>query len=1051
MAIAHYARDERPCGAAKVRVLTDGTRRPHATRLDTLYVGLILLWMGAFPVPGWAQTGDQASVQGVVRDATGAVIPGVTVSVRQPGKDAVTALTNESGLYRFPVLPVGVYALHAERTGFATLRVEGIELHVGAHVTKDLMLRAPTYPEEVTVSRELPLIEMSRSQVSATIDSRSIAGLPVNGRDFTSFTLLVPGVTMDIRGGLSFGGQRAMNSVLVDGISSNDNYWGQAIGGEGFPVMGQSDYHLGVETVQEFQVNSTAYSAEVGRAGGGVVNVITKSGTDRFHGTAFEFYRDKSLNANSTVNKRLGLPKDPFHFHQFGGVLGGPVVRRQLSFFAGYDSLRSNVANGVSLNLPPSFALSPDSVTAASQQRALDYLRQRAASWSFPRWQDDWLAKLDWQMTPAHALSIRWSRKRGDAAFAGFPQQSRENALPVSDSIDIVAGSLTSTLSPSLVNVSRLAYTVKDMAFLPVVGDPMADVFEQRALVLTIGRSPGASQDIRNHRVQWSDTVSWVHGKHAVKVGADVMLDRITYFTAQNFAGRYLFLSLASFGESLEGTPQPRPRESFLQSFSDFGTPGMTTHPDTDEYAAFIQDEWRVASTLTVNAGLRYDLQMMGKPPLRHPSPELVELGLDTSFRPTDIGNVAPRLGLAWSPAGNGKFVARGGYGVFYAPTPSALAARAHFYNGISVQLQTFRFGTAAAELIPSYPNTVCGPPDPSGVAPSCPPPPGKPLLMLFSPTYREPYTQQGSAGIEFAPRNGLSVSVSYLVVRGSHLQWVRDVNLAGPTTPEAIGVANTSTRLVYQKYTQPRPLAGFDRVSLFDSGGSSTYHGMAVYVNKRFSHQSQFSVSYTLSKTTDDNPNVYALNPGGNDNFLLSDPLHPSADRSASVNDQRHRFVLSGLWQPNAANSLSRTARAFLGGWDIAAIMTAQSGRPYSGLVNSDLNNDGNFQTDRTPGLGRNTFYLPALVSLDLRLARSLRLGAQAKMQIIAEAFNTLNHPNVTAANTIQYAVTGELNDCGIAGTPCLMPLNTSLTAFGTPTATAGPRIVQFGVKFLF
>jgi len=279
----------------------------------------------------------------------------------------------------------------------------------------------------------------------------------------------------------------------------------------------------------------------------------------------------------------------------------------------------------------------------------------------------------------------------------------------------------------------------------------------------------------------------------------------------------------------------------------------------------------------------------------------------------------------------------------------------------------------------------------------------------------------------------------------------VRDINLAGPTTPATIGIAGTSTRLSYQKYTQPRPLADFDRVSVFDSGGNSLYHGLTVSVNKRFSHQYGLSLSYTLSKATDDNPDVYAINPVGTDAQLLSDPLHPEADRSASVNDQRHRLVLSGLWQLNYASALSRTARAFLDGWDVAAVLTAQSGRPYSGLVNLDLNNDGNLQTDRTPGLGRNTFYLPARISLDLRLARSLPLGARARLQIITEAFNLLNYANVTAVNNTQYAVTYLSIDCGLAGTPCLMPWNTGPAAFGTATETAGPRIVQFALKLHF
>ena len=258
-------------------------------------------------------------------------------------------------------------------------------------------------------------------------------------------------------------------------------------------------------------------------------------------------------------------------------------------------------------------------------------------------------------------------------------------------------------------------------------------------------------------------------------------------------------------------------------------------------------------------------------------------------------------------------------------------------------------------------------------------------------------------------------------------------------------------TRFTYDTYTRPRPLAGFDRVSIFDSNGSSVFHGLVVCANKRLSHDYQLSLSYTLSKTVDDNPDVYAVNPGGTDSELLSDPLNPRADHSASVNDRRHRFVMSGIWQLSYADALSGTAHAILSGWNVAGILTAQSGQPYSGLVSSDLNNDGNFQTDRTPGLGRNTFSLPAVVSVDVRLARSLPLGGRRKLQVMAEAFNLLNHANVTAVNNTQYSVSDSSAACGIAGTPCLLPQDTGLAAFGTPTATAGARIVQLGVKLIF
>ena len=220
--------------------------------------------------------------------------------------------------------------------------------------------------------------------------------------------------------------------------------------------------------------------------------------------------------------------------------------------------------------------------------------------------------------------------------------------------------------------------------------------------------------------------------------------------------------------------------------------------------------------------------------------------------------------------------------------------------------------------------------------------------------------------------------------------------------------------------------------------------------MNKRFSRNFQALASYTLSKVIDNNPNVYALNPGPDASALVQDPTDPRSDRGPGSNDQRHRFTLAAVWTPNYGNSLPTVARAVLRGWELSGILTAQSGQPYSGLINFDLNNDGVFATDRTPGLGRNSYYMPASVSLDPRLTRNISIGERAKLQIIWESFNVLNHSNITGVNDAQYTVSGFSSDCGIAPSPCLVPQNQGL-AFGTPIFSSGPRIMQLAVKVTF
>jgi hypothetical protein len=1003
-------------------------------------------------LPAAAQSGNQGSLEGTVSDPSGALVPRAAVQAKQVSTSATFhTTTNQAGLFRFPVLPVGTYELTVQVPGFATLIRKDVVVTISARLILPLALALSGQSETMVVSGRTAVVETTRAQVSATVDNRAISNLPVNGREFISFALLTPGVTTDVRGGLSFAGQRAMNSLLVDGVDQNTSFFQQPVGGEGFSGGGDSRYLVSQDAVQEFQVNSNSYSAEFGRASGGVINVVTKSGSNEFHGSGYWFYRDRFLNANSTVNKLNGLPRSPYHFNQFGGTFGGPLARNRLFFFFNYEGVRSQRANSVVLNLPAGFALSTNPVVAGFQQRALDYLAPRAASWTRPVKQDVSLAKLDWQLASAHLFTASWSRRRLTSTLAEAAQVSFENGSANFAEVDLLSGSLTSTLSGGVVHVARFAWLRNTAFFQPASDNPMADIFEGGQRVLLVGRAPNTPQSNLLHRLQWSDTAFYSRAGHSWKAGADFLFDRNRFANAQNFTGNYRFTSLESFGRSLAGAPAPMPGERYLQTFSGQGLPETMVHPNVFLLAGFVLDEWRVRPHLTLNLGLRYDLQFSAQPPVRNPSPALAAAGIDTSSLRTDTTNLAPRLGLAWAPWRDNRLVVRAGYGIFFSPTIALLIARAHFQNGITVQPQTFQAGTAGAILIPAYPNTICGPPD---VPPSCSAPAlgvANPILTPFAARHSEPYAQQGSFGLEMQLHQDFAVSVSYVSAKGTHLARTRDINLGTPTSPATIGIANTTSVLTFRRFTLPRPIAGFDRILQFESNANSTYHGFVVQATKRFSHNFQFLGSYTIGRAIDDNPNQYVANPGATEGFLISDPSAPQGDRGPGSNDQRHRFVLSGVWELNYANRLPGVARALLAGWQFSGILTAQSGQPYSGMVSFDLNNDRNALSDRTPGLGRNTFSAPATVSLDPRLARTIRLTEHASVQLIGEAFNVFNRGNVTVVRNTQFAHSISPAACGIAGASCLVPQDAGLTAFGTPTATSGPRILQLAVKILF
>ena len=326
--------------------------------------------------PAFAQSAT-ATIEGTIVDQSGALLPGVTVTITEvdTGTQRV-AMTDASGVFSAPLLPVGVYSLTAELAGFQTQKQPEIKVTIGQTITLRIEMGVNAVAESITVSGVTPIIETSRSKVSATVDEIAVQRLPVNGRNFIDFALLTPGVTRDTRSGdISFAGQRGtLNSLVVDGADSNNTFFGQASGRTG---SGRAPYQFSQDAVKEFQVNSNSFSAEYGRAGGAVINVVTKSGTNELHGSAFEFYRDKALNANNAINELNNRPKSPYHYNQFGGTVGGPIRRNRDFYFANYDGQRNTQPNVVFLNLP---ATTPsDPATLAGIARLQPLVRQLGA------------------------------------------------------------------------------------------------------------------------------------------------------------------------------------------------------------------------------------------------------------------------------------------------------------------------------------------------------------------------------------------------------------------------------------------------------------------------------------------------------------------------------------------------------------------------------------------------------------------------------------------------------------------------------------------------
>ena len=939
----------------------------------------------------FAQVEGGATLNGTVTDATGAAVPNarVTASSTSTGLTRTTQ-SNASGLYSFAGLPVSTYDLSVDSQGFKVTKRTGINLSIGAVATVDVALEIGNAQETVSVTAEVPVVETTRSQTSTTVTTKQVSDLPINGRNFLDFTVLTPGVVKDpTRGGdLSFGGQRGTsNSLVVDGADSNNVFFGQSTGRSG---GGRNPYSFSQDAVQEFQVNTNTYSAEIGRAGGGVINVITKSGTNDFHGTAFEFFRDKALNANSWENNKNNRPKRAYHFNQFGGNVGGPVVRNKVFFFFDYDGQRNTTPNAVFLTVAaPSDALS---------QQALQQLQPFLTSYTNALNNNVYLGKVDFNLASNQRLSVRYNASR----FVGLnfentgASSAQEHTGNSNITTDNIAANHNWVVSPRAVLESRFAYTRDNEPGFANATTPEAVIRQNGTTVLSIGRNSFSPRYTNARTYQWGENLSYVLGRHSIKFGTDMNFQRIGNFFPGNFGGSFTFNTYADFAS--------KKPFSFTQGFAGAGTAGALTTPNVNEYAFFVQDSWRTTDRLTLNYGVRYDFFQYAQPSVKNPDAGLGALGLDTSRIPLDKNNIAPRLGLAYKMNQAGTIVARGGYGIYYGRTPSILIGTASNQNGIQVQTYTLNAATGG---IPTYPNVLSGPPALNRT----------PDIFVFAPNYVQPLTHQWSFNLEFQLARDYAVTVGYLGVRGEHLTQTRDINLFPEIDFRHPGVGGPA-----------RPDPNFGRISVFDSNADSNYHGGFLQLTKRLGHGVALQTSYTFSKAIDDAPDFTSVVVGTDDAKNARDTLRPGLDRGRANADIRHRFVFAGIWDIGYAHGMTNGfARALLSGYQLSTITQLQSGRPFTQTAGSDTNNDGNTRTDRPLFVGRNTIDGPGFASVDLRFTRDIGIREGARLRLIFEAFNLTNRANYSTI------------------------LTTPGPTYLTPTATFDPRILQLAAKFTF
>jgi len=645
-------------------------RQPRLLWVAYLMVAAMLL---SWSVPAWGQSeATSGAIRGTITDPKGGTVPQAKVTVKNLG----TGYTRETqsgddGYFNIPLLPVGTYELRVEKAGFATLVQSDIPVTVGGAAVLNVELKLGAASEVVEVKGAAPLIETTRTQFSSVVDDKAVSTLPLHGRNYLDFVLLTPGVVRDNSGNrtgdINFGGLKGTyNSLEIDGVDNNNNFFGQSLGRTG----SRAPFQFSQEAVAEFQVKTNSYAAEFGRAGGAVINVVTKTGANDLHGAAFGYYRDNALNANKWELNKLGKPKPPLTVWQFGADASGPIVRDKAFWLFDYDAQRLQVPNPVCI------------ATACQPAKADPFIAPLILDYQKTLDQNVFMGKLDWRLTGNHNLSVRYNYQR-------FTGGSLENSGDTSvrqhtgDSLvhtQTLSGNLVSTLGARWINEFRGQWARDSEPGMANGTAPEIQLSAGGSLILQLGRNNFSPRETTIKSGQIVDNLTFLSGRHTFKFGADFNIQHILNFFPGLFGGRYSYVSLAAFQASkVSGTPTCSSAScTYTQNFAGAGTSGPTTHPNITEYSWFVQDEFRARSNLTLTFGVRYDLQTNAKPSIVNPDAQLPTLDVNTGQMKTDKNNFGPRVGFAWSPNMGRPLVLRGGYGIYYARTPAILIATAH-------------------------------------------------------------------------------------------------------------------------------------------------------------------------------------------------------------------------------------------------------------------------------------------------------------------------------------------------------------------------------------
>ena len=938
---------------------------------------LVLLLGGSL----FAQVLDRGELSGIVRDESGAVLPGVTVTVTQVQTGFTrVATSDDGGRYRAPLLPIGNYVLTAELPGFATVTCDGVVVAVGSSVVIDLLLPLASVTEAVTVTAASPVVETRRSVVSTTLNQEAVSTLPVDGRDFRNFATLSPNAsqTPGLRSPIRFGGQQGDYSMLtVDGADMTNSFFAEYAGS-----LETQNFTISQEAIQEFQILTNGFDAEFGRSTGGVINVVTKSGTNDVRASAFFFHKDENL----TANDPFGNPPTQFSRQQVGASVGGPIAEGKAFFFFAADI---QDADG-----PITTQFSRDVDGVSVPELGIDNLADFEGQ--TPQKQDlkTFFGRVDFDVNSSNRLTVRanFSDNNSDS-FTGGRGQNVVNAAPnnfenFSNSALSVVTSLTTVIGTNKFNEFKYHYIREDRPRMALSDDPEAQISDTGAF----GRRfflPITGDTIRH---QFTDSFSYLFGSHNLKFGVDWNSVELTDNAFIGFsAGTYFFDTLEDF--------EARQASGFLQRvFINGFTPETHVTNDywTHELGLFIQDKWQVRSNLTVSYGLRYEAQYNGDPKFPtldvngNPAgavrrPGSTELRTVPQTIANDTNNWGPRLGISWDPTKEGRTVVRGGLGLYYGRTAQIFmpTGGSNFQSGV---IETF----PPLLTYPAIFQSII----PEGKEPPVPLPP--PSISFVDENFNNPRVLNVNIGFDHELAEDLAVGFDFVYSRtenarvGGFLPF--NMNTKPPTGTDASGrpigidASFIDSDGDGQIFRVQEPALGASNI--LSSVGRARYRAFTVSARKSFVAGSQFQAFYTWSRDesnadTERDVDVFL---GGSAPFL---PFIED-DFGIDERDISHRFVFQGTTELPANLLLS-------------GIVNLRSGHAAPGYTFTDVNGDN--QTG-TPGnqfdrpvmngqmLPRFPFRQPAFYTVDVRLMWTGTFGKN-NVDLLFEVFNLFNSSN--------------------------------------------------------